>query len=51
VHVIAELEPEAHKKQIIIEFVEDNAARLLLMGRWLQCSGYFDQISPSKAMY
>ncbi len=25
VHVITELEPEAHKKQIVIEFVEDNA--------------------------
>ena len=25
IHVITELEPEAHKKQIIIEFVEDNA--------------------------
>ena len=25
VHVITELEPEAHKKQIVIEFIEDNA--------------------------
>ena len=32
VHVIAELEPEAHKKQIVIEFVEDNAVPVLVNG-------------------
>ena len=32
VHVIAELEPEAHKKQIIMEFVEDNAVPVIVNG-------------------
>jgi two-component system sensor histidine kinase QseC len=32
VHVIADLEPEAHKKQILIEFVEDNAVPVLVNG-------------------
>lgn len=32
VHVIADLEPEAHKKQIIMEFVEDNAVPVIVNG-------------------
>ena len=32
VHVIAELEPEAHKKQIVMEFVEDNAVPVIVNG-------------------
>jgi len=30
VHVIAELEPEAHKKQILMEFVEENAVPVVV---------------------
>ncbi|MDD1613830.1 MAG: ATP-binding protein [Methylococcaceae bacterium] len=30
VHVIAELEPEAHKKQILMEFVEENAVPVIV---------------------
>jgi two-component system, OmpR family, sensor histidine kinase QseC len=32
IHVIADLEPEAHKKQIIMEFVEDNAVPVIVNG-------------------
>ena len=32
IHVIAELEPEAHKKQILIEFVEDNVVPVVVNG-------------------
>ena len=32
VHVIADLDPEAHKKQIIMEFVEDNAVPVIVNG-------------------
>ena len=32
IHVIAELEPEAHKKQILMEFVEDNAVPVIVNG-------------------
>jgi two-component system sensor histidine kinase QseC len=32
VHVIAELEPEAHKKQIIMEFVEENVVPIVVNG-------------------
>jgi len=32
IHVIADLEPEAHKKQILIEFVEDNAVPVIVNG-------------------
>ncbi|MGR8998679.1 MAG: ATP-binding protein [Gammaproteobacteria bacterium] len=32
IHVIADLEPEAHKKQIIMEFVEDNVVPVTVNG-------------------
>ncbi|MEY3882300.1 MAG: hypothetical protein RIQ94_3096 [Pseudomonadota bacterium] len=32
IHVITELDPEAHKKQIVIEFVEDNAVPVIVNG-------------------
>jgi two-component system sensor histidine kinase QseC len=32
VHVIAELDPEAHKKQILMEFVEENAVPVIVNG-------------------
>lgn len=32
IHVIADLEPEAHKKQIVMEFVEDNAVPVVVNG-------------------
>jgi two-component system, OmpR family, sensor histidine kinase QseC len=32
IHVIADLEPEAHKKQILMEFVEDNALPVIVNG-------------------
>ena len=32
IHVIADLEPEAHKKQILMEFVEDNAVPVIVNG-------------------
>ncbi|MFZ2172179.1 MAG: ATP-binding protein [Methylococcaceae bacterium] len=32
IHVIADLEPEAHKKQIIMEFIEENAVPVVVNG-------------------
>jgi two-component system sensor histidine kinase QseC len=32
IHVITELDPDAHKKQIVIEFIEDNAVPVIVNG-------------------